>query len=296
MDKELLVYIDGEYCPKSEAKVSVYDHGFLYGDGVFEGIRAYDGVVFQLDAHINRLYNSAKAIELKIPLTKEETKKAVIDTLKKNGLQKGYIRLVVSRGTGDLGLDPRRCPKPSIIIIAEPAIQIHQKEAKDKGMSVYISWVRRDPVDATSHEIKSLNYLNSILARIEANNAGADEGICLDTRGFVSEGTGENVFIVKDGELFTPPTTAGALKGITRGIVFDLALNLGYKVTERDFTINDLFSADEVFLTGTAAEVAPVTEVNKKMIGNGKPGPITTALRERFYDFTKSKEAGTPIK
>jgi len=295
MSEELWVYIDGKYYPKSEAKISVYDHGFLYGDGVFEGIRAYNGIVFKLDEHLERLYNSAKAIALEIPLTKEELKKAIIETLKKNGLRDGYIRLVISRGIGDLGLDPRKCPKPSIVIITEPLLQLHKKDVREKGISTHISWVRRDPVDATSHEVKSLNYLNSILARIEANNAGADEGICLDTRGFISEGTGENIFIVKNGELYTPPSTAGALKGITRGVVIKLASNLGYKVIERDITINDLFSADEVFLTGTAAEIAPVTEVNKRIIGDGKPGPITKALMENFYKLVRSPEEGTPI-
>ena len=219
----------------------------------------------------------------------------VIESLKKNGLRDGYIRLVISRGIGDLGLDPRKCPKPSIVIITEPLLQLHKKDVREKGISTHISWVRRDPVDATSHEVKSLNYLNSILARIEANNAGADEGICLDTRGFISEGTGENIFIVKNGELYTPPSTAGALKGITRGVVIKLASNLGYKVIERDITINDLFSADEVFLTGTAAEIAPVTEVNKRIIGDGKPGPITKALMENFYKLVRSPEEGTPI-
>lgn len=295
MSEELLVYIDGEYYPKSEAKISVYDHGFLYGDGVFEGIRAYNGVVFKLNEHIGRLYNSARAIALKIPIAKEEMKNAVIETLKKNGLRDAYIRLVVSRGVGDLGLDPKKCSKPSIIIIAEPLLQLHKKNVKEEGISAHISWVRRDPVDATSHEVKSLNYLNSILARIEANNAGADEGICLDTRGFISEGTGENIFIVKDGVIYTPPTTAGALRGITRGVVIKLALNLGYNIVERDTTINDLFSADEVFLTGTAAEIAPVTEVNKRIIGDGKPGPITRTLMERFYELTKSPKEGIPI-
>ncbi len=295
MEKEPLVYIDGEFYPKSEAKVSVYDHGLLYGDGVFEGIRAYDGVVFKLKEHIDRLYRSAHTIMLQIPLTKDEMTKAVLETLRKNDLKKAYIRLVVTRGVGDLGLDPRKCPNPSVIIIAEPVIELHSREAKEKGVTTMISWVKRDPVDATSHEIKSLNYLNSILAKIEANTTGVDEAICLDKAGFVCEGVAENIFMVKEGRIFTPPVSTGALPGITREAIMKLAERLGYPATERNITPNELFNADEVFFTGTAAELTPVREINKRTIGNGKLGLITKRLMQEFYKMVKSPREGTPI-
>jgi branched-chain amino acid aminotransferase len=295
MEGELLVYIDGNYYPKSEAKVSVYDHGLLYGDGVFEGIRAYEGVVFKLDEHLDRLYHSAHTIALEIPLSKEEMKKAVLDTLKKNNLRNAYIRLVVTRGVGDLGLDPRKCSKPTVIIITEPLIQLHSEEKKKTGITAIISWVKRDPVDATTHEIKSLNYLNSILAKIEANIAGVDEAICLDKRGFVCEGAAENIFMVKDGEIVTPPICTGALAGITRRVAMKLARKLGYQVVERNITPNELFNAEEVFLTGTAAEIVPVREINKRVIGNGKPGPVTQRLMEEFQKLTRDPKEGTPI-
>ena len=295
MEGELLVYIDGNFYPKSEAKISVYDHGLLYGDGVFEGIRAYEGVVFKLDAHLDRLYRSAKTIMLQIPLTKDEIKKAVLDTLKKNNLRNAYIRLIVTRGIGDLGLDPRKCSKPTVVIITEPLIQLHSEEKKKNGITAMISWVKRDPVDATTHEIKSLNYLNSILAKIEANIAGVDEAICLDKNGFVCEGVAENIFIVKNGKIATPPICTGALPGIKRSVVMKLAKKLGYPMVERNITPNELFNADEVFFTGTAAEVIPVREINKRVIGNGKPGPITQRLMEEFYKLTKDPKEGTLI-
>ena len=295
VEKELLVYIDGKFHSKSEAKVSVYDHGLLYGDGVFEGIRAYDSVVFKLKEHIDRLYRSAHTIMLQIPLTKDEMTKAVLETLRKNDLKEAYIRLVVTRGVGDLGLDPRKCPKASIIIITEPVIELHSREAKGKGVTTMISWVKRDPVDATSHEIKSLNYLNSILAKIEANTTGVDEAICLDKAGFVCEGVAENIFMVKEGKIFTPPVSTGALPGITREAIMKLAERLGHTVTVRNITPNELFNADEVFFTGTAAEVTPVREINKRTIGNGKLGPITKRLMQEFYKIVKDPKEGTPI-
>jgi len=294
--KELLVWIDGKFYPKGEAKISVYDHGLLYGDGVFEGIRAYDGVVFKLKEHIDRLYRSAQVIMLNIPLSKEEMIEAVLETLRKNNLKDAYIRLVVTRGVGDLGLDPRKCPKPTIIIIAEPAIRlVGGEEAKEKGITTLISWVRRDSVDATSHEVKSLNYLNSILAKLEANNAGVDEAIMLSSQGFVSEGVGENIFIVKDGKIITPPVSAGILPGITRKRVMELAKELGLEVIERDITPSELLTADEVFLTGTAAEILPVREINKRVIGEGIPGPITKALIQKFEEIKKDPKEGIPI-
>jgi len=294
-EKELLVYIDGEYYPESEAKISVFDHGFLYGDGVFEGIRSYNGVVFKLREHIDRLYYSARAIMLEIPLTKEEMMKAVLETLRRNNLKDAYIRLVVTRGKGDLGLDPRKCPKPSVIIITVPLLQLYDEKKREKGMSMIVSWVRRDPVDATTHEIKSLNYLNSILAKIEANNAGADEAIILDTNGFICEATAENIFIVKDGKIITPPSTSGPLPGITASVVKEIAQDMGYQVIEKGITVAELYGADEAFVTGTAAEIMPIREVNKRRIGEGRMGPITRKILERFREYVKDPRNGVAI-
>ncbi|MEM3581014.1 MAG: branched-chain-amino-acid transaminase [Candidatus Bathyarchaeia archaeon] len=294
MDKELLVYIDGEYYPKSQAKISVYDHGLLYGDGVFEGIRAYNGVVFKLKEHIDRLYRSAHAIMLQIPITKEEMINIVLETLRKNNLKDAYIRLVVTRGVGDLGLDPRKCSKPTIIVITD-TIALHKSEAKEKGITAMLTWVKRDPVDATSHEIKSLNYLNSILAKIEANINGVDEAICLDKNGFICEGVAENIFIVKNGRIYTPPSYTGALPGITAETVKELAKNLEYEVIEKNITPYELFTADEVFFTGTAAEIIPVREINKRQIGDGKPGPVTKRLMEEFTKIVQDPKNGIPI-
>ena len=295
MTEELLVYIDGKFYPKSEAKISVYDHGLLYGDGVFEGIRAYNGIVFHLKDHIDRLYRSAHPIFLKIPLTKSQLTEAVLKTLKKNNLTNAYIRLVVTRGVGDLGLDPRKCPKATIIIITEPMLQLNSPEALANGITTTITWVKRNPVDAATHEIKSLNYLNSILGKIEANNTGADEAICLNKTGYVCEGVGENIFIVRDGEIITPPVSSGALNGITRAVIIRLAKKLGIEVIERNITPNELFTADEAFFTGTAAEVAPIREVNKRVIGAGKPGPVTKRIMQEFEKATKDPNEGTPI-
>lgn len=294
--KELLIYIDGKFYPKSEAKISVYDHGFLYGDGVFEGIRAYNGSVFKLKEHIDRLYASARAIMLKIPTSKEMMIKAVIATLKKNRLlEDAYIRLVVSRGQGDLGLDPRKCLKPTIIIIAD-RIRLHEGPAKEKGLTAIISWVKRDPVDATTHEVKSLNYLNSILAKIEANSANVDEAICLNKEGFVCEGVAENIFIVFEGTILTPPTSTGALRGITRAAVVKIAQKLRYPVIKKEITPVDLFLAGEVFFTGTAAEIVPVIEINKRTIGDGKPGPITRKLIEEYHRLVRDPKEGILIR
>ncbi len=293
--KEPLIYIDGKYYPKMEAKISVYDHGFLYGDGVFEGIRAYNGSVFKLKEHIDRLYASARVILLEIPMAEEEMIKAIIETLKKNKLSDAYIRLVVSRGVGDLGLDPRKCAKPTIIIITD-RIRLHEGTAKDEGITAIISWVKRDPVDATSHEVKSLNYLNSILAKIEANSANVDEAICLNKEGFVCEGVAENICTVSKGIIIAPPTSTGALRGITRGVVIEIAQKLGYPVIKKEITPSDLFLSDEVFFTGTAAEVVPVKEINKRKIGDGKPGPITRQLIEEYHKLVQDPKQGVPIR
>ena len=295
MTKKLLIYIDSKFYPKSEAKISVYDHVLLYGDGVFEGIRAYNGIVFKLKEHIDRLYKSAHPIFLKIPLTKEQLTEAVLETLRKNNLTNAYIRLVVTRGVGDLGLDPRKCPKATIIIITEPQLQLHSPEKLENGISTVITWVRRNSVDSATHEMKSLNYLNSILGKIEANNISADEAICLDKTGYVCEGVGENIFIVRDGKLSTPPTSSGALDGITRTLIIRLAKKLGIEVTESNITPNELFTADEAFFTGTAAEVAPISKVNNRVIGSGKLGPVTKRIMQEFEKATKDPKEGTPI-
>ena len=294
MNNELVVYIDGEYYPKSQAKISVFDHGLLYGDGVFEGIREYNGVVFKLKEHVDRLYRSAHAIMLKIPIAKEEMTQAVVETLRKNKLKDSYIRLVVTRGLGDLGLDPRKCPKPSIIIITD-TIKLHTEDAKENGITTMFSWIRRNPVDATTHEIKSLNYLNSVLAKIEANANGVDEAICLESNGYIAEGVGENIFIIKNREILTPPTSTGALAGITAEVVVELAAKLGIKLTVTNLTPFMLFTADEAFFTGTAMEMVPIREVNKREIGNGKPGPVTKKLMAGFQKVIEDPTNGIKV-
>ncbi len=294
MTNELQIYIDGQYYPKSQAKISVYDHGFLYGDGVFEGIRAYNGVVFKLKEHVDRLYRGAHAIMLDIPLTKEQMVQAVVQTLRKNKMKDSYIRLIVSRGVGDLGLDPRKCPKASVIIITD-TINIKAGNASETGVTAVITWVRRNPVDATSSEVKSLNYLNSILGKIEANACGADEAICLEQNGCIAEGVGENVFIIKNSEILTPPTSTGALSGITAEAIYKLCESLKIKLTVTNLTAYMLFTADEAFFTGTAMEVVPIREVNKRVIGSGKPGPVTKKLMAEFKKVIADPVNGTKI-
>jgi branched-chain amino acid aminotransferase len=294
MEKELMIYIDGQYVPKSQAKISVYDHGFLYGDGVFEGIRAYSGSVFKLKEHVARLYESAHVLTLKIPITQEEMINAVLDTVRKNGLRDAYVRLIVTRGIGDLGLDPRKCSKATIIIIAD-RIMLHEGEAKTKGITTMISWVRRNPVDGTSHEIKSLNYLNSIMAKIEANMSGVDEAICLASNGLISEGVGENIFIVKNGKITTPSSSTGALSGITAKVVTKIARKLGFEVVEAGTTPAQLFNAEEVFFTGTAAQIVPIREVNWRKIGDGNRGPVTKQLMEEFEKVVRDPKEGISL-
>jgi branched-chain amino acid aminotransferase len=292
-EKELLVYIDGEFFPKSQAKISVLDHGLLYGDGVFEGIRAYSGSIFRLVEHVVRLYRSAKMIMLEIPISEQEMIEIVRNTLQRNKMKDAYIRLIVTRGIGDLGLDPKKCPKPTIICIPG-TITLHSGN-KENGITAMISWVKRNPVDATSHEIKSLNYLNSVLAKIEANNAGVDEAICLDKNGYVAEGVGENIFIVKNKELFTPPTWTGALDGITAKAVDEIAKGLKYKVTIKNLTPFELFTPDEAFFTGTAAEILPIKEINKRIINGGKTGEVTLEIMKQFEIFVRDPHNGIPI-
>lgn len=277
----LLIYLNGEFVPKEEAKISVYDHGFLYGDGVFEGIRAYSGNVFRLKEHVNRLYDSAKSIMLSIPHTKEEMEEIILETLRKNRFDTAYIRVIVSRGVGDLGLDPKKCSRAQVIVIAEE-LALFSKDLYEKGLEVISVSVRRNRPDTLSPNVKSLNYLNNILAKIEAHQAGVSEALLLNTEGYIAEGTGENVFMVKDGRILTPPVYLGALKGITRGAIIEVAKRLGYPMEEQPFTLHDVYSADELFFTGTAAEVVPVVKVDGRVIGEGKPGPITLHLLEEF--------------
>jgi len=278
--------------PKSQAKVSVFDHGFLYGDGVFEGIRSYNGKVFMLDEHLDRLYESAKSIWLTIPMSKEQMKEAVLQTLRVNKLRDAYIRVVVSRGDGDLGLDPRKCPKPNVIIITD-RIELFPNELYERGIEMVTVSVRRNSPQALNPNIKSLNYLNNILAKIEAINAGKPEGLMLTLDGYVAEGTGENIFIVKRKELFTPPAYMGILKGITRQVVMNLAREMGYPVHETVLTLHDVYTADECFITGTAAEIVPVVKLDDRTIGEGVPGPITKALIQKFRAYTQ--QVGVPI-
>lgn len=288
---ELLVYLNGKFVPKSEAKTSVYDHGFLYGDGVFEGIRAYNAKIFRLDEHLERMYDSAKAIDLKIPLSKEEMKKAIIETLRKNDLRDAYIRPIVSRGDGDLGLDPRKCPKPNVFIITQEWGAMYG-DLYEKGLTAVTVGVRRNSPDALPPNIKSLNYLNNILAKIEANAKGGDEAIILDIHGNISEGSGDNIFVVKNNRILTPPTLNN-LRGITRTAAIELARKEGMEVLEINLGLFDIYTADEVFVTGTAAEIAPITKIDGRLIGDGKPGKITKKLMAAFKGLTKTE--GVPI-
>jgi branched-chain amino acid aminotransferase len=286
------IFIDGKYYDERDAKISVFDHGLLYGDGVFEGIRAYNRRVFRLKEHIDRLFYSAKAILLEIPMSHTEIVKAVLDTCRENKIRNGYIRLVVTRGVGTLGLNPRSCKRSSVIIIAD-SIQLYPQELYRRGMDIVTVPTTRNLHNALNPAIKSLNYLNNILAKIEANNAGVEEAVMLNGEGFVAECTGDNLFIVKNGELSTPPLSAGALYGITRQTVIELARNADLKVSEPNLTRYDLFCADECFLTGTGAEIVPVVKIDGRVIGAGKPGPITRKLVTAYHALTKA--SGEPI-
>jgi branched-chain amino acid aminotransferase len=286
------IYIDGKFLDEKNAKISVFDHGLLYGDGVFEGIRAYNGRVFKLKEHIDRLFYSAKAILLAIPLLHGPVMNAVVETCRRNKLRDGYIRLMVTRGVGTLGLNPNKCRKPSIIIIAD-RIQLYPQELYELGMEIVTVPTVRNLHSALNPAIKSLNYLNNILAKIEANIAGCEEAIMLNAEGFVSECTGDNLFIVKEGHMSTPPLSAGALYGITRGVVIELAREAGIPVSEPNLTRYDLYNADECFLTGTGAELIPVTKIDGRVIGNGKPGMVTRSLVQKYHALTQT--SGEPI-
>jgi branched-chain amino acid aminotransferase len=288
---ELLIYVNGDFVPRSEARVSVYDHGFLYGDGVFESIKAYSGRVFKLKDHVDRLYDSAKAIAMDIYLTKDEMTEIILETLRKNNLKDAYVRLIVSRGIGDLGLDPRKCKKPNVIVIAQGWGTMYGNlyEAGITGVSVC---VRRNAPDVLSPNIKSLNYLNNILAKIEANEKGGDEAIFLDQNGLVCEGSADNIFVVKNGKIYTPLTISN-LKGITRATVIEVLNQMGYETIEANLGLFDLYTADEIFVTGTLAEMAPLIKIDGRLIGDGKPGPLTRKLAKGLKEVTSNN--GTPI-
>jgi branched-chain amino acid aminotransferase len=290
--KDAKIYIDGKFYSEANAKISVFDHGLLYGDGIFEGIRFYNGRVFRLEEHLLRLWDSARSICLEIPMTMPDMTEAVLETIRQNHLRDGYIRLLVTRGIGNLGLNPTQCKSPSVIIIAA-TIALYHEEFYRKGLTIVTCATRRSSPAALNPAVKSLNYLNNVMARIEANLAGADEALMLNDAGNVAECTADNVFIVKHGQIFTPPVAAGALRGITRSVVFGIAAELGVKVRETDITRHDVFVADECFLTGTAAEIVPVVKADGRSIGNGKPGPITARIIARFRQVTR--ETGTPI-
>jgi len=290
---ELSIYVNGKFLPQSEAKVSVFDHGLLYGDGIFEGIRAYNGRVFKLDRHLDRLYASARAIDLEIPHSREEMTRLILEACRRNRIRDGYIRPIITRGVGDLGIDPRKCKAgPTIVVIAQPQIALYAGDAYDRGLKVVTSSYRRVPPQSLSPSIKSLNYLNNIMARIEANQYGADEAIMLDNQGYVSEASADNFFIVRNSTIVTPWTSTN-LPGVTRETVMELAPTLGLQAMERPFTLYDVWAADEAFITGTAAEIGPVVEVDGRLIGNGKPGKVTKKLMKAFRELVTT--TGTPI-
>ena len=284
------VFVRGAFVPSADATVSVFDHGLLYGDGVFEGIRAYNGRVFRLERHIDRLFDSAKAIRLEIPHTHAEVCEVVLESCRRNGLTDGYIRLVVTRGPGDLGIDPRKCPRAELIVIARTSIAIYRSPSA--GIRVVTSTFRRNSPDALSPAIKSLNYLNNILARIEANDRGADEALMLDPQGYVSEATVDNFFIVTDHALVTPPTATN-LKGVTRETLLGLAVSLGIKAQETPFTLFDVWTAKEAFICGTAVEVVPVVSVDERVIGGGTIGPVTGRIMTAYAQLVRAQ--GTAI-
>ena len=288
------IYIDGKFLDKEDAKISVFDHGVLYGDGIFEGIRAYNGRIFRLEDHLRRLDESANAILLKLPLPIKEIEKAIVETVRQNGLKDAYIRLVVTRGSGDLGLDMRKCRQGATLFIIADKIELYPEEFLEKGLTLVTSSIRQKGLDQVTPGVKSLNYLANILARAEASAAGAQEAILLNVTGHVSECSGDNIFYIKDGKIFTPPTSAGILVGITRNVVIELAQSkLGIKTVERNFPRYDLYSADEVFLTGTGAEVIAGVKIDGRVIGKGVAGPTTKQLIKHFREYANS--TGTPV-
>ena len=283
----MLVYVNGKFVPKEEAKVSVFDHGFLYGDGVFEGIRAYNGKIFKLDEHIERLFDSARAICLTPPLSAQAMKDLCYEALQKNELKDAYLRVIFSRGEGDLGLNPYLCPKAGVVVIAGK-IKLYPPEMYEKGMAVLTSATPRIAPEALNPKIKSLNYLNNIMAKMEGLAQGMMETLMLNSHGYLAEATGDNIFLVRKGVVYTPPEEAGILLGITRQAVMELAVEAGYELVEKNLNRYDLFTADECFLTGSAAEIISVTKVDGRVIGHGVPGPITLNLLARFRQLTQA--------
>lgn len=286
------IWLDGKIVDEADAQISVFDHGLLYGDGIFEGIRFYEGRVFRLEEHIDRLFHSAKVLLLKMPLDHAGLCEAVLETIRANGLTDGYIRLVVTRGVGDLGLNPYLCPEPSMFIIAS-GIALYPPELYEQGLAVVTCSTRRPTPASLSPQVKSLNYLNNIMAKVEALQAGAKEGLMLNEQGYVAECTGDNVFIVRKGEVLTPPVADGSLDGITRQVIFDLCEELDIPIREATLTRYDLYTAEESFLTGTAAETIPMVKLDQREIGNGKPGPISLKLIAAFRKKVRSE--GTPF-
>jgi len=291
--KNLYAYVDGKYVNKDEASISIYDHGFLYGDGVYEAIRAYDGLIFKLREHVDRLYESAKSIKIDMPFSREELGRLVVAVLKKNGLRNSYIRIVVSRGRGRMGVDPRNCSTPTVVIMTEPREPLFGEGVK--GISAIVSSIRRTPSWSLDPRIKTLNYLNNIMAKIEAIESGVEEAIMLNEQGYVAETSTENIFIVKNGIVSTPHPSQGVLRGITRDSVVTVTKGLGYPVEERPITIHELYNADEVFVTGTAAEIVPIVKITGRTIGEGKPGPIFAKIFAGFREMIKKSKEGTPI-
>jgi branched-chain amino acid aminotransferase len=286
------IYIDGAFYAEADAKISVFDHGLLYGDGIFEGIRFYNGRVFRLKEHLDRLWDSARVLMIEIPLSREEMTAALLESIRQNGLRDGYVRLLVTRGVGSLGLAPDSCKKASVIIIAAN-IALYPAELYERGLDVITAGTRRTSPAALSPEVKSLNYLNNIMAKLEAKQAGAGEALMLNEQGYVAECTGDNIFVLKRAQLITPPISAGGLRGITRQVVFEIAAEFGIPCSEPQMTRHDIYTADECFLTGTAAEVIPVVSLDRRSIADGKPGPVTARLITRFRELTQS--SGEPI-
>jgi branched-chain amino acid aminotransferase len=287
-----VIYVNGRFVSKNEAMVSVYDHGFLYGDGVFEGIRVYQGRIFKLEAHVDRLFESAHTLGIQIPLDRREMTEAIIETVRRSEFQDAYIRPVISRGPGDLGIDPRKCSKPNVVIIVD-AIQLYPEEAYRRGLRMITASTRQRPLDVLNPRIKTCNYLNNILARMEANLVGVEEGLMLTAHGYVAECTADNVFIVKRSRVLTPPAHLGILQGVTRQTVLDLCGTLGIPAAEHTLTLHDMYTADECFLSGTGAELGPVVQLDGRNIGTGRPGPVTMRILAAFRDLAARE--GTPV-
>ena len=286
----LCAYVNGQYVRKEEASISIYDHGFLYGDGVYEAIRSYDCVVFMLREHLDRLYESAKSIKLNIPFEKEELSKVIVEVLKRNQLKNGYVRVVLSRGEGKMGVDPRNCPKATVVVMAEQREPLFG--AKVKGISAVISSLRRTPSWSLDPRIKTLNYLNNIMAKVEAIESGVEEAIMLNEQGYVAETSTENIFVVKNGAIATPHPSLGVLKGITRDVVIRIAKEFGYVLEERSITVHELYNADEVFVTGTAAEIVPILKISGRIVGHGDVGPIFQKILSRFRQLVSDPKEG----